>query len=134
MFRPKFSTGDICALDPENVLKQPKSGCDTVIIDHCVNPYSIFREKKYVVYPNTNNSLEAMSFIAPEHLLTNANKMVIRYPDNIPILNDAEIEALGYIVVTCKDTVPESIMRRIIALKDKLDYYNKNDITVEECI
>ena len=133
--KPKYTKGDVCVLDPDNIYHQDTNGCSIVVIVDCINPRSIFKEKRYRVFGlNRDGYVATDCFTVPEGLLHNANKLVIRYPDNIPILNAEDIEALKFVVVMCKDYIPEKTMRRILALKDKLDYYNSHNIVREEIV
>ena len=128
----KFKNGDLCCLDYKNELNQDTKGYSLVYVGRKINR-GIFSKTKYaVIAVNNKGDFISDPLVVEEKYLTNANKLVVRYPENIPVLNKEDIEALKFVVVMCKEHIPEKTMRRIIALKDKLDYYYDNKIVREE--
>lgn len=122
-------------LDPKNgFYKQSASGYHTVVVEKCIGRKKLFGEYWYKVIGVDVNGSSSDPFEVPERVLCDTNTAVIRIPDNIPVVNDADIEALKYVIVMMKNEIPEMTMRRLAALKDKLDYYNSTGIVKEEIV
>lgn len=133
--KPKYKTGNVCTLDPKNEFyRQGASGYNTVVVEKCIGRKRLFGEYWYNVIGVDVNGSSSDPFEVPERVLCDTNVAVVRIPDNIPVVNNADIEALKYVIAMMKNEIPEVTMRRLVALKDKLDYYNNTGIVKEEII
>ena len=133
--KPKYKTGNVCTLDPKNEFyKQSASGYQTAVVEKCIGRKKLFGEYWYKVIARDMNGSSSDPIEVPERVLCPTNTAVVRIPDNIPVVNNADIEALKYVIVMMKNEIPEVTMRRLVALKDKLDYYNTTGMVKEEIV
>lgn len=127
----KVIKGMCCSIDPFNELKEKETGVTHVIVLERVKkrPFrnSIWRVQDF----DTPGSTKTMDIV--EWRLWPENMSLIRYPDDMPTINNADLKAIDALIKLADDDamlqefvikcVGEENFNRFKALQVKLKYY-----------
>ena len=120
--------GMCCAIDPKNELAQKENDVTHVVAIRRIKKKP-FRNSIWEVR-DFDSADNAPTMEIPEWRLWPENMSLIRYPDDMPTINGADMEAMDKLVkfinsqpTICKDLIGEEEAKRLKALHAKLKYY-----------
>lgn len=119
--------GTICIFDSTNVHKQDENGLIMVEILEELPRKGVFSPRMFKV-KGTANDVNKLTdpIVVPDFLLNPAGVVVIRYPSDLPMINNVDIEALKTAIKKIESpstTIYDLNMRnRLKALVEKLEF------------
>lgn len=113
--------GKTCILDAQNILNQDCTGVVHVEVLREVKSTIPFQDKRWeVIGAGPDKNILTNPVVVPERLLQPSGMVVIRYPSDIPIINDNDIRALDTIIKAFDDT-PRNVPYVTIPQKSSVD-------------
>lgn len=131
--------GKICTIDPANIAKQNDKGIVRVIVVKEVKT-PLFSKKQFLVKPiddSGNIDLDlAAEFKVNEEFLFPDGMCIIRYPSDIPVINNMDLDAVESTISllngevfnflsTDKRKIASMCANRLSMIADKFKYYMK---------
>ena len=122
MDKVKLKPGDTCIFDPYNILHQKETYNDVVCVRVLKVHKSIFGPTTVDLFSiNTNQTLMNI----PTKVLYKVDNflepiVLVRYPPNIPLIDNTDIKLIDYCISEIKDPVVNKLLKNF---REKLDIY-----------
>ena len=133
--RNKFilQPGKICTFDKDNKLKKDVHSVIFVEIVEEIKTGKLFGPRHFKVIGAGDDKIKLPEpIIVPETLLSPEGMSVIRYPEDMPIINNKDLWALNIAInfitspqnnFTDNSDKDKSVINRLFALREKFKYY-----------
>lgn len=137
--REKFilQPGKICTFDKDNKLKKDINSVIFVEIVEEVKTGKLFGPRQFKVIGAGDDKIKLPDpVVVPETLLSPEGMAVIRYPEDIPVINNKDLWALNIVIdfitspqnnFTDNSDKDKSVIGRLYALREKFKYYLKSN-------